>query len=65
MVELNDLEDMTEPPLHGSIEASIGNQRPQGGNDMKTEAGDDRGAPSSRLFSPEDSHSGLRQSTAV
>ena len=46
MVKLNDLEDMAEPPLHGSIEASLGNQRPEEGNDMETEAGGDKGAPS-------------------
>ena len=65
MVKLNDLEDMAEPPLHGSIEASLENQRPQGGNDMETEAGNDRGAPSSGFFGLEDRHWGLRQSASV
>ena len=59
MVKLNDLEDMAEPALHGSIEASPRNQRPLGGNDMETEVGSDRGAPSSCLFNPEDNHLGL------
>ena len=35
MVKLNNLEDMAEPPLHSSMEASLENQRLQGGNDME------------------------------
>lgn len=65
MVKLNDLEYMAELPLHSSIEASLRNQRPQGGNDMETEAGDDRGTPSSGFFGPEGNHPGLRQSAFV
>lgn len=60
MVKLNDLEDMVEPPLHGSTEALLENQRPQGGNDMDLEVGDDRGAPSLGHFGPEGSHQGSR-----
>jgi hypothetical protein len=60
MVKLNDLEDMAKPPLHDSMEAYLRNQRLQGGNDMETEAGDDRGASSSGFFGPEGSHPGLR-----
>ena len=47
MVKLNDLEDMMEPPLNGSIEASPGNQRHQGGNGMEMETGSGMGTPSS------------------
>ena len=60
MVKLNDLEDMVELPLNGSIEASPRNKRPQGGNDMEAKAGNYKGAPSSRPFSPEANHPGLR-----
>ena len=54
MVKLNDLEDMVEPPLNDSIEASPGNQRYQGGNGMEMEAGSGMGAPSSHPSIPED-----------
>ena len=60
MVKLNDLEDMAEPPLHGSMETLLENQRPQGGNDMDLEAGNDQGAPSLGHFGPEGSHLGSR-----
>ena len=40
-MKLNDLEDMAEPPLHGSMEALLENQRLQGGNNMNVEVGDD------------------------
>ena len=54
MVKLNDLEDMVEPPLNDSIEASPENQRCQGGDGMEMEVGSDMGAPSSQPFSLED-----------
>ena len=65
MVKLNNLEDMAELPLHDSIKAFLKNQRPQGGNEMEMEAGDDRGAPSFGFFGPEDRHPGRRQSASV
>ena len=46
MVKLNDLEDMAEPLLHGSMEALLENQSLQGGNAMDVEVGDDWDAPS-------------------
>ena len=60
MVKLNGLEDMVEAPLHGSIEASPRNQKPQGGNDMETEASSDMGAPSFPPFNPEVNHPSLQ-----
>lgn len=39
MVKLNDLEDLAEPLLHGSMEAQLGTQRHQGGNDMNVDIG--------------------------
>ena len=65
MVKLNDLEDMVEPPLHGSMEALLENQRLQGGNDMDVEAGHDRDAPSTRYSGPECSHLGFRPSASM
>ena len=65
MVKLNDLEDMAEPPLHGSMRVLLENQRLQGGNDMDMDAGENWGAPSIGYFGPEGSHPGFCLSTFV
>ena len=59
MVKLNDLEDMAKLPLNDNIEASPGNGKHQGGNDMEMEVGSSMGTPISHPFSPEDINPGL------
>lgn len=54
IVKLNDLEDMAELPLNGSIEASPRNQKHQEGNGMEMEVGSSMGTPSSHPFSSKD-----------
>lgn len=65
LVKLGDLEDMAEPPLHGTMVSPPTTQRLQGDEDMAVETGAHSGSPSGGYLRPEDSPPGFRPSANI
>ena len=55
LVKVGDLEDMAEPPLHGSMATPPATQRVQDDEDMAVDFEDHRGNPSGGYLRPKDS----------
>ena len=59
LVKVGDLEDMAEPPLHGSMANPLATQRIHDNEDMATDSEDHHGNPSGGYLRLEDSPPGI------